>query len=138
MEIYVPNSEGLEVHLLNFSCWSGQRKMCTQRHIASLIFVSQPAPSTLPVSTSATLPSGASGSVRVKKRIFLNPFKIDFFSETIPTGLDYGDLGHFWPPRAIWGVWGAYVGFRGACKNQIFQFPHETIFGPEMSFVGPN
>ena len=54
------------------------------------------------------------------------------------TGLDYGDLGHFWPPRAIWGVWGAYVGFRWACGNQIYQFPHGTIFGPEMLFFGPN
>ena len=73
-----------------------------------------------------------------KNPIFLTPSKIDFLSWNITTGLDYGDLGHFWPPRAIWGVWGAYVGFRGACENQIYQFPHETIFGPEMSFFGPN
>ena len=64
--------------------------------------------------------------------------EIDFLFQTIPSGLDYGDLGHFWPPRAIWGVWRAYVAFKGASENQIFQFPHETIFGPEMSFVGPN
>ena len=73
-----------------------------------------------------------------KTQFFLTPSKIDFLSWNITTGLDYGDLGHFWPPRAIWGVWGAYVGFRGAWKRQIYQFPHEIIFGPEMSFFGPN
>ena len=26
------------------------------------------------------------------------------------------------------------MGFRWACRNQIFQFPHGTIFGPEMFF----
>ena len=54
------------------------------------------------------------------------------------TGLDYGDLGHFWPPMGPLGPWKAYVGFRGAYGNQIYQFPHGTIFGPDMSFFGPN
>ena len=45
------------------------------------------------------------------------------------TGLDYGDLDHFWPPL---GPWKAYAGLRWAYGNQIYQFAHVTIFGPEM------
>ena len=54
------------------------------------------------------------------------------------TGLDDGDLGHFWSPRDPLGPWKAYVGFRWAYGNKIYQFPHGTIFGPDMSFFGPN
>ena len=54
------------------------------------------------------------------------------------TGLDYGDLGHFWPPMGPLGPWKAYVGFWWACGGKIYQFPHGTIFRPEMSFFGPN
>ena len=64
--------------------------------------------------------------------------EIDFLFQTIASGLDYDDLDHFWPPRSPLGPWRAYVGFRWACGNQIYQFTRGTIFGPEMSFFGPN
>ena len=66
------------------------------------------------------------------------PSKIGFLLKNIITELNYDDFSHFSPPRAVRGVWGAYVGFWGVCSNQFFQFPHGTVFGPEMSFFGPN
>ena len=73
-----------------------------------------------------------------KNKKILTPPQIVFLLKNIITGPNYVDFGHFSLPRAVRGVWGAYVGFWGVCSNQFFQFPHGTVFGPEMSFFGPN
>ena len=45
--------------------------------------------------------------------------EIDFLFQTIPSGLDYGDSGHFWPPRGPLGPWRVYVGFRWAYETKF-------------------
>ena len=78
------------------------------------------------------------GSVRVKKNDFFYPLDNWFFDMKYHhwTGLWW--FGPFFSPQGHLGGLGGLCGVWGACENQIYQFPHETIFGPEMSFFGPN
>ena len=75
------------------------------------------------------------GSVRVKKTIFFTLSTIDFLTWNITIGLDYGDLGHFLPPRAIWGVWGAYVGFGGPAKTKFTNFHMRSFLALRCNFL---
>ena len=43
------------------------------------------------------------------------------------TGLDYGDLGHFWPPRAIWGFGGPMWGLGWPAETKFTNF-HMGLF----------
>ena len=66
--------------------------------------------------------------VQKKLRIF-NPQQNWIFA------IKYHHRTRLW---SIFGLPGLSGGLRGACGNQIYQFPNGTIIGPEMSFLDLN